>query len=85
MWKQTTKHYQQANAQAYTSSILSFLFTNVGKPILITGAQIPSSQSRSDGWDNILDSLVVAGVLDFAGVGVVFNHSVLQGNRYVPS
>jgi hypothetical protein len=27
----------------------------------------------------------VAGVLDFAGVGVVFNHSVLQGNRYVPS
>jgi hypothetical protein len=26
---------------------------------------------------------VVAGVLDFAGVGVVFNHSVLQGNRFV--
>ena len=50
---------------------------------MITGAQIPLSQSRSDGWDNILDSLVVAGVLDFAGVGVVFNHSVLQGNRYV--
>jgi hypothetical protein len=69
--------------QAYTSSILSFLFTNIGKPILITGAQIPLSQSRSDGWDNILDSLVVAGVLDFAGVGVVFNHSVLQGNRFV--
>jgi len=85
MLNQTTEHYQQANAQAYTSSILSFLFTNVGKPILITGAQIPLSQSRSDGWDNILDSLVVAGVLDFAGVGVVFNHSVLQGNRYVPS
>jgi len=70
-----------ADIQAYTSSILSFLFTNVGKPILITGAQIPLSQSRSDGWDNILDSLVVAGVLDFAGVGVVFNHHVLQGNR----
>jgi hypothetical protein len=26
----------------------------------------------------------VAGVLDFAGVGVVFNHQVLQGNRSVP-
>lgn len=73
--------WSRADPQAYTSSILSFLFTNVGKPILITGAQIPLSQSRSDGWDNILDSLVVAGVLDFAGVGVVFNHHVLQGNR----
>lgn len=75
------KMREGAKAQAYTSSILSFLFTNIGKPILITGAQIPLSQSRSDGWDNILDSLVVAGVLDFAGVGVVFNHQVLQGNR----
>lgn len=68
---------------AYTASILTFLFTNPGKPILVTGAQIPLSQPRSDGWTNLLDSLYVAGVLNFAGVGVVFNHQVLQGSRCV--
>lgn len=66
---------------AYTASILTFLFTHPGKPILITGAQIPLSQPRSDGWTNLLDSLYVAGVLNFAGVGVVFHHTVLQGCR----
>lgn len=66
---------------AYTASILTFLFTHPGKPILVTGAQIPLSQPRSDGWTNLLDSLYVAGVLNFAGVGVVFHHTVLQGCR----
>ena len=66
---------------AYTASILTFLFTHPGKPILVTGAQIPLSQPRSDGWSNLLDSLYVAGVLNFAGVGVVFNHQVFQGCR----
>ncbi|ORX40891.1 putative asparaginase [Kockovaella imperatae] len=66
---------------AYTSSILSFLFTNIGKPILVTGAQIPLSQPRSDGWANLLDSIYVAGVMNFAGIGVVFHHQVFQGNR----
>ncbi|ORY21160.1 Asparaginase/glutaminase [Naematelia encephala] len=66
---------------AYTASILSFLFTNPGKPITITGAQIPLSQPRSDGWTNLLDSLYVAGVLPYAGVGIVFHHQVFHGCR----
>ncbi|ODN75544.1 hypothetical protein L202_06670 [Cryptococcus amylolentus CBS 6039] len=66
---------------AYTAAILSFLFANSGKPIVITGAQIPLSRPRSDGWTNILDSLFVAGVLPYAGVGIVFNHQVFRGTR----
>ncbi|KAI9637164.1 putative asparaginase [Dioszegia hungarica] len=66
---------------AYTSSILTFLFTNAGKPIAVTGAQIPLSQPRSDGWENLLDSLVFAGESGWAGVGVVFGHQVLMGCR----
>lgn len=66
---------------AYTASILTFLFTNAGKPILLTGAQVPLSQPRSDGWTNLLDSLFVAGLVNFAGVGVVFAHQVLVGCR----
>ena len=66
---------------AYTASILTFLFTNAGKPIAVTGAQIPLSQPRSDGWENLADSLMFAGVLPWAGVGVVFGHQILAGAR----
>lgn len=66
---------------AYTSSILTFLFVGAGKPIVVTGAQIPLREPRSDGWYNLLESLIVAGILPYAGVGVVFCHQVLQGCR----
>lgn len=66
---------------AYTSSILSFLFADAGKPIVVTGAQIPLREPRSDGWYNLLESLLVAGTLPYAGVGVVFYHLFLQGCR----
>lgn len=66
---------------AYTSSILTFLFAEAGKPIIVTGAQIPLREARSDGWYNLLESLLVAGTLPYAGVGVVFCHTVLQGCR----
>ncbi|KAL7420925.1 hypothetical protein Q5752_004879 [Cryptotrichosporon argae] len=70
---------------AYTASVLSFLFADAGKPIIITGAQIPLREPRSDGWQNLLESLFVAGTLPFAGVGVVFFHQVLQGCRSTKS
>ncbi|WWC72785.1 uncharacterized protein I206_106749 [Kwoniella pini CBS 10737] len=70
---------------AYTAAILSFLFNKAGKPIIVTGAQIPLSRPRSDGWTNILDSLFVTGTLDFAGVGIVFNHQLLKGARATKS
>ncbi|WWC98371.1 hypothetical protein V866_005262 [Kwoniella sp. B9012] len=70
---------------AYTAAILSFLFLDAGKPIIVTGAQIPLSRPRSDGWSNIFDSLFVTGTLDFAGVGIVFNHQLLRGTRATKS
>lgn len=66
---------------AYTASVLTFLFVDAGKPITVTGAQIPLREARSDGWYNLLESLIVAGCLPYAGVGVCFNHQVLQGCR----
>ncbi|TXT10836.1 hypothetical protein VHUM_02341 [Vanrija humicola] len=70
---------------AYTSSILTFLFAGAGKPIVVTGAQIPLREPRSDGWYNLLESLLVAGTLPFAGVSVVFYHQALQGCRATKS
>jgi lysophospholipase len=70
---------------AYTASVLTFLFVDAGKPITVTGAQIPLREARSDGWYNLLESLIVAGCLPYAGVGVCFNHEVLQGCRATKS
>ena len=31
---------------AYTSSALSFMLENLGKPVIVTGSQIPSFETR---------------------------------------
>ena len=68
---------------AYTASALSFLLRGLGKPVLLTGSQIALSQTRSDGWDNLITSLLIAGRPDLAEVSVYFDHLLLRGNRTV--
>jgi lysophospholipase len=34
---------------AYTASALSFMLEHLGKPVIVTGSQIPSFETRSDG------------------------------------
>jgi lysophospholipase len=46
---------------AYTSSALSFLLEDLGKTVIMTGAQIPLSQLRNDATDNLMGSLTIAG------------------------
>lgn len=46
---------------AYTASALSFLLEDLGKTVIITGAQIPLSQLRNDATDNLMGSLTIAG------------------------
>ncbi|KAI5480302.1 putative Asparaginase [Pseudohyphozyma bogoriensis] len=66
---------------AYTASFLSFVFAGAGKPIVLTGAQIPLSRPRSDAWSNIIESLLIAGTLPYSGVGLAFNHQLLCATR----
>ncbi|EDW75426.2 uncharacterized protein Dwil_GK23823 [Drosophila willistoni] len=68
---------------AFTSSALSFMLQNLGKPVIVTGSQIPIYQTRSDGKDNFIESLIVAGTYDIPEVCVMFNHELLRGNRTV--
>ncbi|KIO15311.1 hypothetical protein M407DRAFT_35147 [Tulasnella calospora MUT 4182] len=51
----------------YTSSALSFLLEDLGKTMIITGAQIPLSQPRSDAVDNLLGALTIAGQFRIPG------------------
>uniref|UniRef100_A0A0K0FVB3 asparaginase n=1 Tax=Strongyloides venezuelensis TaxID=75913 RepID=A0A0K0FVB3_STRVS len=66
---------------AYTACALSFMMENLGKPVVITGAQIPVSEVRSDGRENLIGALIVAGNIDVPEVTVYFNNKLLRGNR----
>jgi lysophospholipase len=46
-----------------------------------SGAQIPVAEVRSDGRENMIGALIVAGAYDIPEVCVYFNNSLLRGNR----
>uniref|UniRef100_A0A915CJA0 asparaginase n=4 Tax=Ascarididae TaxID=6250 RepID=A0A915CJA0_PARUN len=66
---------------AYTACALSFMLENLGKPVIITGAQIPVCEVRSDGRENLIGALIIAGNFDIPEVTVFFNNKLLRGNR----
>lgn len=69
------------DTMAYTSAALSFMLKNLGKPVIVTGSQIPLSEIRSDGLNNLLNSLYLAAHYPIAEVGLFFNNRLLRGNR----
>ena len=48
------------DTMAYTSSALSFLLPGFGRPVVVTGSQIPVARIRSDGRQNFIGALQVA-------------------------
>ena len=68
---------------AYTSSALSFMLEDLGKPVIVTGSQIPAFETRSDGRDNLVGSLIIAGNFCIPEVTVYFNHKLMRGNRTI--
>lgn len=66
---------------AYTSSALSFLLEDLGKTVIVTGAQIPLSQLRNDAVDNLLGALSIAGHYIIPECCLFFNHTLYRGNR----
>ncbi|KAI8424848.1 hypothetical protein MSG28_006772 [Choristoneura fumiferana] len=84
------KHYEEydgfvvlhgTDTMSYTASALSFMFENIGKCVVITGSQIPIFEPRSDGSDNFVSSLLIAGGLNIPEVTVFFGSKLFRGNR----
>lgn len=69
------------DTMAYTASALSFALEGLGKPVVLTGAQIPLARVRSDGLSNLLAALWIAGRSRLPEVMLAFHHRVLRGNR----
>lgn len=72
---------QGTDTMAFTASALSFMLENLAKPVLITGAQIPLSELRSDGQSNLLNALYLAAHHPINEVGLFFDHKLFRGNR----
>lgn len=68
------------DTMAYTASALSFLLKNLNKAIVITGSQLPLINFRTDGINNLLDSIKVA-TLDIPEVVLCFGSFIYRGCR----
>ncbi len=69
------------DTMAYSASALSFMLENLNKPVVFTGAQIPLCELRSDGRDNIINSIVIAASDRIREVCLYFNGKLMRGNR----
>jgi L-asparaginase len=68
------------DTMAYTASALSFVLGDLGKPVCLTGAQIPGSRIETDARRNFVNAVRVA-TLDRAGVMLVFDGDIILGAR----
>ncbi len=68
------------DTMAYTASALSFALHTIGKPVILTGSQIPGHQIESDARRNLINAVRVA-VDDVAGVMILFYEHIIWGAR----
>lgn len=75
------------DTMAFTASALSFMLENLGKPVIITGSQLPIGQLRTDGKENLLTSIEIAAARTPEGhpmvpeVCIFFESKLMRGNR----
>lgn len=76
-----------SDTMAYTASALSFMLQNLNKPVILTGSQLPVGVIRTDGKENLITSIEIAGAKDEAGnalvqeVALYFEYQLMRGNR----
>lgn len=69
------------DTMAYSASALSFMLTNLAKPVILTGSQIPLVELRSDARENLITSLLLAASAPLNEVCLYFGGKLLRGNR----
>jgi len=66
------------DTMAFTASVLGFLLSDLGKPVVITGSQRPLAYARSDARSNVVDAVTLA-TRGVAEVGICFGDHWLRG------
>ena len=49
------------DTMSYTASAMSFMLENLAKPVVFTGSQIPIGVLRTDGRENLITAIEIAG------------------------
>jgi L-asparaginase len=99
-WKMMTKLVEENYAQfdgfvilhgsdtmAFSASALSFMLQGLKKPVVFTGSQLPIGTIRTDGKENLITAIEIAGMKDendeaiLQEVAVYFEYSLYRGNR----
>jgi L-asparaginase len=68
------------DTMSYTASALSFSLTNLGKPVVFTGAHLYPDAPGSDARNNLINAFKVAS-MNLAEVVIVFGSWIVRGNR----
>ena len=75
------------DTMAYSATALSFILQNLAKPVIFTGSQLPIGVLRTDGKENLITAIEIAGAYDRIGMPMVpevcifFQSYLLRGNR----
>jgi len=75
------------DTMAFTTSALSFMLQGLKKPVIFTGSQLPIGQIRTDGKENLITAIELAGMIDAQGesyiqeVALYFEDQLYRGNR----
>lgn len=75
------------DTMSYTASALSFMLENLAKPVIFTGSQIPIGILRTDGRENLITAIEIAGARDAGSrplvpeVALYFQNRLFRGNR----
>lgn len=89
------KHYDRydgfvvlhgTDTMSYSSSALSFMLENLGKPVVFTGSQIPIGVLRTDGRENLITAIEIAaskedGRAIVPEVALYFQNRLFRANR----
>jgi len=75
-----------SDTMAYTSSVLSFMFENLSKPIIFTGSQLPIGDLRTDAKENLITAIQIASSYDgdvpiVPEVALYFEYKLYRANR----
>jgi L-asparaginase len=65
---------------AYTASALSYMLQNVPIPVILTGAQRPLDELRSDARNNLINAVELA-TAAIPEVAIFFDYKLMRGNR----
>ena len=76
-----------SDTMAYTASALSFMLLGLTKPVILTGSQLPIGKIRTDGKENLITAIEIAGMADINDeplvqeVAIYFEYHLYRGNR----